>query len=210
MTITVIAEGATSDYMDTVIAEGLQSAFASAAGVSVSDVSISVRAASVAITAVVSVPSNTTAAAVSSRLSSSMGTAASASAALGLTVVSEPLIVASNPQSSSSSTFPIAAAVCGGAGAVSLLLGLAIICLRRRRQKQPHGGRDGVRVQPVVSEGAINPPGHWDFFLSHTQRDPLAVMLAEILYSELAKMGKTVWLDVHMTKRAWAGWNYMY
>ena len=203
--------------MDTVIAEGLQSAFASAAGVSVSDVSISVRAASVAITAVVSVPSNTTAAAVSSRLSSSMGTAASASAALGLTVVSEPLIVASHPQSSSSSTFPIAAVVSGGAGAVSFLLGLAIylrrcllglaICLRRRRQKQLHGGP--MRVQPVVSEGAINPPGHWDFFLSHTQRDPLAVMLAEVLCNELAKMGKTVWLDVHMTKRAWASWNYL-
>ena len=121
-------------------------------------------------------------------------------------------------------------------------------------------------------EGAINPPGHWDFFLSHTlrdcsierhigpgcllaaprwlhwpthgrcapraltlstlpamqaralvpskcqalalhfptvtlfflstrQRDPLAVMLAEMLCSELAKVGKTVWLDVHMSKR---------
>ena len=79
------------------------------------------------------------------------------------------------------------------------MLGLASICLRRRRPKQLHGGH--VRVQPVVSEGAINPPGHWDFFLSHTQRDPLAVMLAEILYSELAKMGKTVWLDVRMTRR---------
>ena len=79
------------------------------------------------------------------------------------------------------------------------MLGLAI-CLMRRRQKQLHGGPR--RVQPVVSEGAINPPGHWDIFLSHTQQDPLAVALAEILYSELTKMGKTVWLDVHMTKRA--------
>ena len=181
--------------MDT---SGLQSAVASAAGVSVSDVTISVRAASVAITAVISVPSSTTAAVASSRLSSSMGTAASASAALGLTVLSEPLIVASNPTSSSSSSFPIAAAVGGGAGGV-LVLGLAI-CLTQLRQKQLRGGPK--RVQPVVSEGAINPPGHWDFFLSHTQRDPLAVMLAELLYSEFAKMGKTVWLDVHMTKRA--------
>merc|ERR1740130_125049 len=119
--MTVIAEGAPSDHVDT---SGLQSAIASAAGVSVPDVTISVRAASVAITAVLSVPSYMTAAAVSSRLSSSMGTAASASAALGLTVLSEPLIVASNPQSSSSSSFPIAAAVGGGAGGV-LVLGLA-------------------------------------------------------------------------------------
>ena len=60
-------------------------------------------------------------------------------------------------------------------------------------------------MQVVVSEGAINSPGHWDFFLSHTQRDPLAVMLAEMLTGILKEMGKTVWLDVHMTKCVWVG-----
>ena len=39
-----------------------------------------------------------------------------------------------------------------------------------RTQPQP----GPTRVQAGVSEGAINSPGHWDFFLSHTQRDPLA------------------------------------
>jgi len=53
----------------------------------------------------------------------------------------------------------------------------------------------------VVSGGAINAPGHWDFFLSHTQRDDRAVALAEMLCGSLKEMGKTVWLDVHMTKR---------
>jgi hypothetical protein len=41
-----------------------------------------------------------------------------------------------------------------------------------------------------------------------TQRDPLAVALAEMLFSNLKEMGKTVWLDVHMTKCARAGCNY--
>ena len=77
------------------------------------------------------------------------------------------------------------------------MLGLAILLYWRKRTSR--------KLHPQ----AINPPGHWDFFLSHTQRDPLAVMLAELLYSEFAKMGKTVWLDVHMTKRAWASWNYL-
>ena len=67
-------------------------------------------------------------------------------------------------------------------------------------------------MQPVVSEGAINPPGQWDFFLSYTQRDNRAVALVEMLSSSLKNMDKTVWLDVQMNKRAWAGWNlhYMY
>ena len=134
--------------MDT---SSLQSAVASAAGVGVSDVTISVRAASVAITAVLSVPSYTTAAAVSSRLSSSMGTAASASAALGLTVLSEPLIVASNPQSSSSSGFPIAAAVGGGAGGV-LVLGLASLLhwyRRKRSSRKLHPQGTGSKSVPT-------------------------------------------------------------
>ena len=46
-----------------------------------------------------------------------------------------------------------------------------------------------------------NPPGHWDFFLSHTQRDDKAVMLAELLIGNLQQMGKTVWLDVRMSRR---------
>ena len=60
-------------------------------------------------------------------------------------------------------------------------------------------------AQPVVSGGAINSPGHWDFFLSHTQRDDRAVALAEMLCGSLKEMGKTVWLDVHMTKCVWVG-----
>ena len=158
MTITVIAEGAPNDYVDI---SGLQSAVASAAGVSVSDVTISVRAASVAITAVVIVPSYTTAAAVSSRLSSSMGTAASASAALGLTVLSEPLIVASNPQSTSSSGFPIAAAAGGGAGGV-LVLGLAILLYWYRRKRTLRNVRpQGTRSKSVPTPASSSTEESW-------------------------------------------------
>ena len=44
----------------------------------------------------------------------------------------------------------------------------------------------------------LNEPGKWDFFLSHTQRDGEAKMLAELLYYELTGRGLSVWLDVKM------------
>mmetsp|Transcript_20929 Transcript_20929/g.54415 ORF Transcript_20929/g.54415 Transcript_20929/m.54415 type:complete len:771 (-) Transcript_20929:269-2581(-) len=40
--------------------------------------------------------------------------------------------------------------------------------------------------------------GKWDFFLSHTQRDPCAKEMAINLYKELSDMGYHVWLDVKM------------
>jgi hypothetical protein len=48
---------------------------------------------------------------------------------------------------------------------------------------------------PVVH---INAPGSWDFFLSHTQRDGEAKLLAEVLFSGLKERGHCPWLDVKM------------
>ena len=41
----------------------------------------------------------------------------------------------------------------------------------------------------------------YDFFASHTQRDPEAKLLAQMVYSGLEKMGKSCWLDVMMETR---------
>lgn len=43
-------------------------------------------------------------------------------------------------------------------------------------------------------------PKH-DFFVSHTQRDAEAKLLAQMIYSGLEKMGKSCWLDVMMESR---------
>lgn len=48
----------------------------------------------------------------------------------------------------------------------------------------------------------MNPPGSRDYFISHTQRNPHAKILAEALYGSLEKAGKRVWLDVKMTQRS--------
>ncbi|XRB16746.1 hypothetical protein RI054_13g65900 [Pseudoscourfieldia marina] len=48
---------------------------------------------------------------------------------------------------------------------------------------------------------AINEPGHWDVFISHSQRDANAVALAVELYFSLKERGHAVWLDVKMNKR---------
>ena len=44
----------------------------------------------------------------------------------------------------------------------------------------------------------LNTPGHWDFFLSHTQRNPDAKLLASEMYYALTDLAKTSWLDVKM------------
>ena len=83
------ASGSVSDYSDT---SSLQQSVATAAGVDKSLVTISVAAASVIITATIAVPAST-AAAVQTSLSSTLGTADQASAALGITVESVPTVV---------------------------------------------------------------------------------------------------------------------
>ena len=83
------ASGSVSDYADTA---SLQGSIASAAGVDTSAVTIAVTAAArgVLLTATIMVPASSTAAAVQTSLSSRLGTAASASAALGATIDSDP------------------------------------------------------------------------------------------------------------------------
>ena len=83
------ASGSVSDYSDTTM---LQSSIATVVGVDASAVTVTVAAASVLITATIAVPASTTPAAVQTTLSSNLGTAAAASAVLGITVESDPTI----------------------------------------------------------------------------------------------------------------------
>ena len=89
--LTLRTSGSVSDYSDT---SALQNSIAVNAGVDPSSVSINVAAASVIITATIKVPASTTADALQATLTSRLGTAASASTALGITVESDPTIVA--------------------------------------------------------------------------------------------------------------------
>jgi len=89
--LTLKASGSVSDYSDT---SDLQNSIAANAGVNATSVSIHVVAASVIITATIVVPASTTTAAVQTSLSSKLGNAAAASAALGITVQSDPSITA--------------------------------------------------------------------------------------------------------------------
>ena len=92
--LTLTASGSVSDYSDT---SSLQQSVAAAAGVDSKLVKISVAAASVIITATIVVPASSTAAAVQSLLSSTMGTAEAASTALGVTVESTPTVAIASP-----------------------------------------------------------------------------------------------------------------
>ena len=91
-----MASGDVSDYADTT---SLRQKIANAAGVDdISLVTISVTAASVLITATIAVPASSNAEAVQTSLASTLGTAAAASAALGITVESDPSITESPGQ----------------------------------------------------------------------------------------------------------------
>ena len=93
--LTLTVRGDVSEYADT---SNLQRVIAEAAGVEVRFVSIRVAAASVLITATIVVPASTTAEAVQAKLAATLGTAAAAAAALGITVESGPSITESPGQ----------------------------------------------------------------------------------------------------------------
>jgi hypothetical protein len=88
--LTLTASGTPSDYTNT---SGIASSIAKLAGVDVSLVTITVEGGSVVITATIAMPPTTTTAAVKSSLTSSLGTKAAASDALGITVEATPTLV---------------------------------------------------------------------------------------------------------------------
>jgi len=150
--LTVTASGSVSDYRDT---SALQSSVAAAAGVEPSAVTISVLvAASVVITATIAVPASTTATAVKTALSTSLDTAAGASAQLGIPVETAPTaaIAFSTPQAAppaakssveslleeesggSGGSGGVAGAAAGGTVAVLLLVAGGAAVFRQRKR----------------------------------------------------------------------------
>ena len=126
-----MASGSVSDYSDT---SNLQQKIATAAGVDKSLITISVAAASVIITATINVPAALTAASVQTLLSSKLGTAATASAALGITVESNPTMIATEVQQESSDSGltdgEVAGVAIGAAVGGIVLLGAVGLILR--------------------------------------------------------------------------------
>ena len=67
----------------------------------------------------------------------------------------------------------------------------------------------GIGLAPPPSSSSIiahaanpiNAPGVWDVFISHSQRDPNAVVLAEAIRASLKERSLGVWLDVKMENR---------
>ena len=88
--LTLTASGVPSDYEDTT---ALASSIAALAGVDVSFVTITVAAGSVVITARITAPAGKTPAAIESAMTSALGTASAATAALGITVNAAPVVL---------------------------------------------------------------------------------------------------------------------
>ena len=89
--LTLTASGSVADF-DATKKTSLRGLIATAAGVDASAVTLTITAGSVLITATIAVPASTTADAVQTSLSSSLGTAADASTALGVTVEEVPTV----------------------------------------------------------------------------------------------------------------------
>merc|ERR1719174_3250876 len=92
--LTMTASGSPDDYADT---SSLQEKFAAAAGVDKDEVTIIVQAGSVVITAKIAVRATASSEAVRASLAYTLGTVASASAALGITIESAPSIEIAAP-----------------------------------------------------------------------------------------------------------------
>jgi hypothetical protein len=129
LVLTLVARGNVDDYSSSQKLE-LRGKVAVAAGVDQSRVTISVKAASVMITASIKVPASTTAAAMQLSLSSSLGTADKASFAFGITVESDPtFLIMSDDESSDDATSSDDEGATAGAVAGGVLGGLVAICL---------------------------------------------------------------------------------
>ena len=156
--LTLTASGSVSDYeySDT---STLRQSVATTAGVDMSLITIGVAAASVIITATISIPASTTATTVQTSLASALGTAVAASTRLGITVEEVPTVTVASlppppppglplppPQAASGlDTGVIAALVVGllvavGCASVALYLG----CIRGKRPKLPASVVDDV------------------------------------------------------------------
>ena len=157
--LTLTVSGDVSDYADT---SDLQRIIAEAAGVDVWFVSIRVAAASVLISAIITVPASTTASVVQAALSSSLGTAVAASAALGIAVESTPTIKVvdeASEGSDGSSAVTIAAAAGGGAAALVLAL-LLLVAYRTCKQAKLSKVRRGPHCSDLALQRATHPPNH--------------------------------------------------
>lgn len=83
--------------------------------------------------------------------------------------------------------------------------GVGMNAVQRNKLSKALAGRGGSGGAAPVKQSEAGPttvisnaPGRWDVFLSHTQRDPAAVVLASEMYYELKERGLAVWLDVKM------------
>ena len=151
--LTLTVSGTPGDYADT---SNLRQRIATAAGVDdASLVTISVTAASVIITATIAVPASTTAEAVQTSLAATLGTAAAASAALGITVESDPSITASPPpggddgkgsSDDGANAGAVAGGVIGGIAFSMLVAGLVYLC----RQKSKASNRSNANAQTAA------------------------------------------------------------
>ena len=149
------ASGSVSDYLDT---SSLQQSIATVAAVKKSAVEISVAAGSVRITASIAVPASTTATAMQLLLFTSLGTAAAASAQLGITVEELPSIEIKDytqglPKSPGAQGEATMFALIISSGIVVAAILAACYVARRRRLKKKRSAWSG-RVDPTLTSGS--------------------------------------------------------
>ena len=149
------ASGSVSDYLDT---SSLRQSIATVAAVKKSAVEISVAAGSVRITASIAVPASTTATAMQLLLSTRLGTAAAASAQLGITVEELPSIKIKDhtqglPKSPGAQGEATMFALIISSGIVVAAILAACYVARRRRLKKKRSAWSG-RVDPTLTSGS--------------------------------------------------------
>ena len=144
------ASGSVSDYLDT---SSLQQSIATVAAVKKSAVEISVAAGSVRITASIAVPASTTATAMQLLLFTRLGTAAAASAQLGITVEELPSIEIKDHTQG----LPKSPGAQGEATMFALIISSGIVSLQYSRLATLLGGAASKRSARRGAAGLIRP-----------------------------------------------------
>jgi len=93
----------------------------------------------------------------------------------------------------------------GGGGLVLLMLIIFVVLHHKKKSAQVHPNSKASKEHfdpktPIAD--SVNEPGAWHFFISHTQRDEAAKLIATELWAEFkASFHATCWLDVKMEAR---------
>ena len=104
--------------------------------------------------------------------------------------------------STSTSGVPVYVYAAGGGGGFVLLIIIVVVVVRyKKKLAKVHASHNEDLDPKKPIKNSINKPGAWHFFISHTQRDGDAKLIATELWAGFKDYKAACWLDVKLPTR---------